>query len=107
MIFEFARGRHIFVNELFGDELSNQILGEASESLAALLHWVTYAMDRMQNFDKMNTNCVNPVDRTKDYIHLHLSEELSMEHIANNVHLNADYLTRIFKKKLAYPSVNT
>ncbi|WP_419889998.1 response regulator transcription factor [Paenibacillus xylanexedens] len=100
LIFEFARGRNIFVNELFGDELSNQILGEASESLEALLHWVTYAMDRMQNFDKMNTNWVNPVDRTKDFIHLHLSEELSMEHIANNVHLNADYLTRIFKREV-------
>lgn len=100
MIFAFASDRHVFINELFGDERSFKLLERASESLDDLFVWVNHAMDLMRNFDKTNANRDNPVERTKTYIQLHLSEEVSMEQIANHVHLNADYLTRIFKKEV-------
>lgn len=100
LIFGFAADRNIFVNELFADDQSNLLLEKASESLDGLLQWVNHAMDRMRNFDQANANRDNPVERTKQYINMHLSEELSMEQIANNVHLNPDYLTRIFKKQV-------
>lgn len=33
------------------------------------------------------------------YIHRHLAEDISRQDLADHVHLNADYLTRFFKKK--------
>ncbi|WP_044482107.1 response regulator transcription factor [Paenibacillus antibioticophila] len=100
LIFEFANDRSIFVNELLGDPQSNLLLKNSLESLEGLLDWVSHTLNIMRNFDKTNANRSNPVERTKNYIQLHLSEEISMEHIANNVYLNADYLTRIFKKEV-------
>ncbi|WP_138750757.1 response regulator transcription factor [Paenibacillus sinopodophylli] len=100
LIVGFASDRNIFINELYGNEQSNRLLEEASESLGGLLQWVNYAIGIMQNYDHENTSRNTPVDKTKDYIHQHLSEEITMVDIANNVHLNADYLTRIFKKEV-------
>jgi two-component system response regulator YesN len=76
------------------------MLEEASESLDGLHQWVNYTIGLMQNYDEENASRYTPVDKTKEYIYQHLSEEISMEDIANNVHLNADYLTRIFKKEV-------
>lgn len=100
LIFGFTNDRSIFINELLGDEQSNQLFENASESLEGMMQWVHHTINLMQNFDIDNANRDHPVERTKKYIQTHLSEELSMEHIANNVHLNADYLTRIFKKEV-------
>jgi len=100
LIFSFASDRSIFINELFGDEQLNQLLEKASESLDDLRTWVTYAMGVMKSFDQDNANRDNPIERTKQFIQMHLADEISMDHIANNVHLNADYLTRIFKKEV-------
>jgi two-component system response regulator YesN len=100
LIFGFTHDRSIFINELLGDEESNQLFENASESLEGMLKWVNHAIILMRNFDKENANRDLPVEQTKKYIHIHLSEELSMELIAQNVHLNADYLTRIFKKEV-------
>lgn len=100
LIFGFTHDRSIFINELLGDEESNQLFENALESLEGMLKWVNHAIILMRNFDKENANRDLPVEQTKKYIDIHLSEELSMELIAQNVHLNADYLTRIFKKEV-------
>jgi two-component system response regulator YesN len=100
LIFGFTSNRNIFINELFGNEYSNRLMEEASESLGGLFQWVSYAIDLMKNYDQENSERNTPVDKTKEYISQNFSEEISVIEIANNVHLNADYLTRIFKKEV-------
>lgn len=42
----------------------------------------------------------NPfVTQVKTYVEENLSEEMTVENLAEQVHLNADYLNRIFKKE--------
>lgn len=43
-------------------------------------------------------DCVNSVEQAKSFIMEHISEDLTRDYIAANVHLNKDYLARIFKK---------
>ncbi|MNO14184.1 Melibiose operon regulatory protein [compost metagenome] len=99
LIFGFARGHNIFMNELFGDEKSNILSEESTRSLEGMLTWVEFAIAKMQAYEKEISSRNDPVDKTREYINAHLAEEISMEGIAQNVHLNADYLTRIFKKE--------
>lgn len=99
LIFAFASDRNVFVNELLNDEESNSLMQKSSESLEGMLQWIRHVMHLMQSFDELNTNRDQPVARTIQYIHQHLADEITMEHIAKNVHLNADYLTRLFKKE--------
>ena len=46
------------------------------------------------------------VSQTIEYVKQNLREELTMEMIAEQVHLNADYLNRIFKKETGYTLSN-
>ena len=96
----FSTKNNIFLSELFGDEKSQKIFQNAFTSLDNLLHMVNYTLDTMKEHVNRNEKEVSPVHKTKKYIENHISEEISMEDLAKNVHLNADYLTRIFKKEV-------
>lgn len=65
LIFGFTHDRSIFINELLGDEESNQLFENASESLEGMLKWVNHAIILMRNFDKENANRDLPVEQTK------------------------------------------
>lgn len=45
-------------------------------------------------------------DKMKDYIEMHLTEELTREMVAEAVHLNVDYAARIFKQKNGMAMMN-
>jgi two-component system, response regulator YesN len=100
LLITFSAKHNIFLNELFGENKFSKLSQAAVASLNDLLHWIEYTIDKMQGYVEGNINVVNPVDRTKKYIEAHISEEIAMEDIAQNVHLNSDYLTRVFKKEV-------
>lgn len=51
-----------------------------------------------EQFDRIaNTHLFENI---ADYVHRHMATEITRQDIADHVHLNADYLTRIFKKKM-------
>lgn len=100
LLITFTSKYNIFLNELFGDNKSRKLFENALTSLGDLLVWVEYTINKMKDYVDNNENIISPIDKTKKYIENHISEEISMEDIAQNVHLNADYLTRIFKKEL-------
>lgn len=99
LLFSFTRKHHVFLDELFADKTSERISQEGTSSLEGLLQWVDYALEKLRSFVKESVGG-DPVEKTKRYINDHLSEELAMETLAKNVHLNGDYLTRLFKKQL-------
>lgn len=63
------------------------------DDMKALIHYVT---ERQGTGTKDENGFVEQVC---NYIAEHLESELRREELANVVHLNADYLTRLFKKK--------
>jgi two-component system, response regulator YesN len=100
VLISFAAKNRVFLSELFGDNRSQHIFQNGLTSLTDLLRWVEYTISILKGFVEKNEEISNPVDKTKKYIENHISEEISMDDIAQNVHLNPDYLTRIFKKEV-------
>ncbi|MFB3160161.1 response regulator [Neobacillus sp. 179-J 1A1 HS] len=100
VLIAFSLKNRVFLSELFGDSRSQQIFQNGLTSLSDLLRWVEYTISIIKDFVEGNEEISNPVDKTKKYIVNHISEEISMDDIAQNVHLNPDYLTRIFKKEV-------
>lgn len=96
LLLDYARKHNLFLDKLFADEASSNISRIGTTSLEGLLMWVDYAINKLRYVDTEG----DPVEKTKRYIDDHLSEELAMAELAKNVYLNADYLTRIFKKQM-------
>jgi two-component system, response regulator YesN len=100
VLISFSAKNRLFLSELFGDSRSQQLFQNGLTSLTDLLRWVEYTISIIKDFVDKSKEISNPVDKTKKYIENHISEEISMDDIAQNVHLNPDYLTRIFKKEV-------
>ena len=99
ILIAFSIKHNLFLSELFGDQKSQKYFLNALLSIDNLLQWVEYTIKSMEDYIDRNEENANPVEKTKKYINNYISEEISMNDIAQNVHLNADYLTRVFKKE--------
>ena len=99
ILIAFTVKHNLFLSELFGDEQSQRYFQNAILSVDNLLQWIEYTIKTMEDYIDRNEEVTDPVEKTIKYINHHISDEISMNDIAENVHLNADYLTRIFKKE--------
>ncbi len=99
LLFEFSNRHNIFLDCLFSDDTAKYHAGNAHISYENFLRWVEFAIQRLEAYEKEDSEVITPVEKAKRYIENRLSEELSMEEIAAHVHLSPDYLNRIFKQK--------
>lgn len=67
--------------------------------------WMVYIREALLDFERgeRETECRSLVWRVAQYIKENLQEELTVEMLAKQVHLNADYLNRIFKREIGMP----
>ena len=99
LLYEFSSKHNLLLDNLFGDETARTCSDQASASYENLMQWVNLAIERIEAYENKDSDILSPVEITKRYIENHLSDELSMEEIAEYVHLSADYLNRIFKRE--------
>ncbi len=59
--------------------------------------WAESVMDNAVRCRYSDENMTALIDEVKQYIRNHIGEELCRESIANHVHLNPDYLNRLFR----------
>lgn len=95
--------KKININKLLIDESGSKLAEESEVSILGLKRWIRYSLDFLNKMTLDQEKNRDPVEETIEYIDSHLSDELDMEVLANNVHLNPDYLTRIFKKSKGEP----
>ena len=96
---EFSRRNNAPLGDLVDYEKNLQLSEAAEKSMQGLILWLTYIMDALGELKKNNETQSDPVDRVSIYVHQHIEDALSVEEIAASVHLNPDYLNRIFKKE--------
>lgn len=95
----FSSKNLVSLGELFDNEKNVRLTEAAETSADGLLRWVDYVMDILGSFKKNRCQPVSPVDRVCLHIQQHLEDTLSVDEIADSVHLNPDYLNRVFKKE--------
>lgn len=100
---EFSRKNNVFLGELVDADKNRRLLQKAENSMGELVEWLQYIRETLQDFEKDESFRETPVNKVKEYIGEHLEEELTVEKLAGVVHLNPDYLNRIFKKELGVP----
>lgn len=90
----------IHAHQLLNDNESIELQIQASQSVEGMLAWVRHAVEKLTNYAAEIGKTQTVVQAVKDYVALHLQEEMTREEIANLVYLNPDYLDRIFKKDM-------
>ena len=100
---EFSRKNNVFLGELVDADKNRRLLQKSENSMGDLVEWLSYIRETLQAFEKDEAYRETPVNKVREYIGEHLEEELTVEKLAGVVHLNPDYLNRIFKKELGVP----
>lgn len=101
-LYSYLNMRGIQARQLYGDETSRSLSEMARRSVDDLLAWVHHALDKAINQTKAVEQSETVVHTVKRYISRHIDYDLSRDTIANQVFLNPDYLSRIFKKETGY-----
>lgn len=93
-----ASQKKYYLNQILMSDEASELLAEAVKGITEMKKWVHYSLYVIEQLDNNEIYSKDPIKCTKKYVEEHLADELDMEKIAQNVHLNPDYLTRIFRK---------
>ncbi|NWL86304.1 DNA-binding response regulator [Paenibacillus sp. 79R4] len=99
MVYYVLQIKGIQAHRLFGDPESLDLYARSVQSATNSLAWMQHLIGKAADFTSSMEHSPSVVEKVKEYIQQHLSEDLSREDIASQVYLNPDYLTRIFKKE--------
>lgn len=101
MIYFTVGGSEEKIHELFYQPEALELYRNGMKSvdkMKALIRYVTSSWTEHKSVDESK----ELLDRLKQYIDEHLESELRRDELAEYVHLNPDYLTRLMKKQTGY-----
>ncbi|MDE7243560.1 MAG: helix-turn-helix domain-containing protein [Oscillospiraceae bacterium] len=97
MLMGYAERHNFPLKQLTADPADAACFEQSYQSLDDMCAWVESSLRQLEQESVLQSS--DPVAATKLFIEKHLSNDLDMSIIAENVHLNQDYLTRIFRRK--------
>ena len=97
MLVGYSERHHFPLNQLTARPENAACFERSDESLENMRDWVECSLGQLERGNARSST--DPVTATKVFIESHLTDDLDVALIADNVHLNQDYLTRIFKRE--------
>ena len=97
MLTGFGEKHDIPMSRLTADREHAEIFERSDQGLDMMTRWINCSVKQLQELQERESS--DPVLITRRFIEEHLSEEIDVAQIAENVYLNQDYLTRIFKRE--------
>jgi Response regulator containing CheY-like receiver domain and AraC-type DNA-binding domain len=99
-VFSALESKEISMNELFPKLVHHTDLVKATSSMEDFLFWAEHLLSEAENILTANADSATFVDSVKKYIRANLhSEDLNRNNIAEELHMNSDYLSYLFHKQ--------
>ncbi len=99
MIYSTLKYEGVKAHELFDDGESKRIFEKATHSIKDLMYWIQYTVEKTHPYINKGDDKQLTLEKVKSFIKSNLDKSLTRTEIAEQVHLNPDYLNRIFKKE--------
>jgi len=101
-LYSYLNQHEIQAHQLFGDVKSRQLTETAGRSVSDMLDWVRYAAGKALHQAEVVKESESVVQIIQRYVTAHIDQELSRDMLAEQVFLNPDHLSRLFKKETGY-----
>ena len=99
MLFTVLEQKGLQSNQMFYDNMSNELFSVAHRSVQDMLKWIEHVVARASNIIQTLIKENSIIEKCIRYIKLHIDQDIKREDVAACVYLNPDYLSRIFKKE--------
>ncbi len=96
----YAERHHFPVSLLTSSPEDADCFERSDQSLDEMRAWVSRSLQLLEAENARSSQ--DPVTATRVFIEDHLADEMDVSQIAENVHLNQDYLTRIFRRETGF-----
>ncbi len=90
---------NVDVSSIFSSDFTYQDCMDSFSTIDAVMKTTDYLIIALKDLQKAEETDEDYVSRAKNYVIDHYNSELSIKEIAEFVHLNPEYLTRLFKKE--------
>jgi len=101
-LYSFLNMKGIQAHKLFGDEESLSLLEKAPCSVKDMITWIEHVINKAVTQAIVFEETGEVIKMVRTYITNNLDHDLSRDTLANQVYLNPDHLSRIFKKETGY-----
>jgi len=98
MVYSFLEKKEVQAHQLFKDTMSQELFKKSTSSVDSMINWINYFINKAIEYIEEITKSQSVISKAKVYIKSNLHNDITRDGIANYVFLNADYLTRIFKR---------
>lgn len=99
MLYLYLQENNIQANQLYKDKRSHVLMERSLYSVDQLLEWMEWTLHRAGEAIASLGQEDALIRQIKDFITLHIDEDVSREMIAGAVYLTPDYLSRVFKRR--------
>lgn len=99
LFFDILSTQSVKAHEAFQEEYDIMALRKSTESLEQMYHLVDFVTGYLKGLNGENSKEANPVDRAVAYIRKNIHNNINRTDIADNIYMNPDYLSRLFKKE--------
>ncbi|WP_315634685.1 response regulator transcription factor [Rossellomorea yichunensis] len=84
---------------VFIDHMSNLASSETLEELTGLFHEAKNECDHLLESKSKHPNTDNELlDKALSYIHHHFTQEMTLQHVADHIHISRNYFSILFKR---------
>lgn len=97
MIYCYLGEQQMNFSRLFDSREFDKKEKEAENSLTGVIAFVVWVFEILKENCQIERNQEDVVEKVKEYINSHLSEELSRSLLAHEVYLSEDYVSKLFK----------
>lgn len=94
-----SQALNIHIYDLFKSEEKVRLYLDGVSNVAQMKELVVYVIDGFEKMMHVEDEQNNIAKVVQEYIHAHLSMDIRRDDLAEYVHVNPDYLTRLFKKE--------
>ncbi|QJD85020.1 response regulator transcription factor [Cohnella herbarum] len=101
-LYSYLNMNELQAHQLFGDEESKRLSETAGRSVNDMMNWVRHAVDKALHQTEVIRESESVVQNIKRYVATNIDQDLSREKMAEQVFLNPDHLSKLFKKETGY-----
>ena len=98
-VYTYLGKKGIQASELFADDDLREMEQKASQSAADLIRWASFLVDCMTAFEEKIKKQYSLSDRINEYIRVHFRENIGRNEVAQQFHLSAEYLAKVYKQE--------
>ena len=101
-LYSYLNQHEIQAHQLLGDVTSKELTEAAGRSVKDMKAWVNHCVGKALNQAEMVKKSESVVHIVQRYVAAHIDQELPRDMLAEQVFLNPDYLSKLFKKETGY-----